>query len=107
MIGGNVKATLEKLTTNKNEIGEDVPTWAEHLKIEGFLDLMSGGADFSNYNAKIQESSHVFICDYQPIDLKESECRLVINKKVYEILLIDDPMELHEQLEFYLKYTGD
>jgi hypothetical protein len=31
---------------------------------------------------------------------------MVINDKVYDIMVIDDPMELHEQLEIYLKYTG-
>ena len=31
---------------------------------------------------------------------------MVIGGKVYEVMLIDDPMELHEQLEIYLKYTG-
>jgi hypothetical protein len=31
---------------------------------------------------------------------------MVINGKTYDILLIDNPMELGSQLEFYLKFTG-
>ena len=33
-------------------------------------------------------------------------CPTVIGGKVYDVLLIDDPMELHKQLEISLKFTG-
>lgn len=107
MIGGNKLATLEIKTTKNNSIGEPVDTWTPYTVLKGFLDLMSGGADYQNYNAKIQESTHVFIGDYVPINLQESECRLVVDGKPYEITLIDNPMELNKHIEIYLKYTGD
>ena len=47
-----------------------------------------------------------FICDYVELNFTSENTRVVINSVVYEIMLIDDPMELHEQLEIYLKYTG-
>ena len=61
-------------------------------------------------NAKIQESTHVFIADYVSLDsrITAETSRMVINGKRYEILLIDNPMEMGSgsQLEFYLKFTG-
>lgn len=52
--------------------------------------------------------SHVFISDYTAIGshISAENCRLLINSKVYDVVFIDNPMELNRQLEFYLKYTG-
>lgn len=105
---GNLTATLEVKKITKNEIGEGVESWEVFDTLKGWLDFQNGSADFVNYNAKIQESTHVFICDYDKnINLEESECRLTINDKYYFVLLIDNPMELNYHYEFYLKYTGD
>lgn len=106
-VNGNITALLEVKTTAKNDIGEGVQTWTTLKSLVGWLDLTNGSADYQNYNAKIQESTHMFICDYQPLNVEESECRLTIANKHYEILLIDNPMELNYQLEIYLKYVGD
>lgn len=108
-IGGNITAFLQlKTGTVRNEIGEAVPQWTTLHTISGFLDLSSGDSRYSTYDAKIQESTHVFICDYLALDerIKAENSRLILNGKTYDIMLIDDPMELHRQLEFYLKYTG-
>lgn len=107
MIGGNKQATLQVKTIAKNKIGESVESYEDFHVFVGWLDFLSGGASTDNYNAMIQESTHVFVCDYFPLSLQESECRLVVDNKAYEVTLIDNPMELNEQLEFYLKYTGD
>lgn len=106
MIGGNVTALLQVKTTSKNSIGESKDSWAIVKNIVGFLDFMSGEAGYTSYNAKVEESTHVFICDYQLIEYEESEVRFVIDNKTYEITFIDDPMGLHKHLEFYLKYLG-
>lgn len=106
-LNGNIYALLEVKTTPTNEIGEGVEVWQPLKMLYGWLDLSNGSADYQNYNAKIQESTHIFICDYHSLDVEESECRLTISGKPYEILLIDNPMELNYQLEFYLKYVGD
>lgn len=107
MIGGNKVATIEVKTTENNSIGEPIESWEPKMRVVGFLDFMSGASDFQNYNAKIQESTHVFIGDYVPISLQESECRLVVDGLPYEITMIDNPMELNRQIEIYLKYVGD
>lgn len=107
-IGGNVQMKIQvKTVTTKNAIGEQVPAWSDAKTMTGWLDLMSGTSGYSAYNAKIQDSTHMFLCDFTPIPGIEAEnARAVIGSNTYDILLIDNPMELSEQLEIYLKYTG-
>ena len=109
-IGGNIKAIIQVCTTMVNDIGEHVQSWTDAQTITGWIDLSSGEARFTTYNAKIQESTHVFISDYVPLDsrIRAETSRMVINGKRYDVLLIDNPMELGtgSQLEFYLKFTG-
>lgn len=110
MIGGNTAVTIQiKNNSQKNEIGERVPAWESVQSIEGWLDLSSGDSSYTTYNTKIPESTHVFIADYEELDkrIKAENSRLVDEDGlVYDIVLIDDPMKMHRQLEFYLKFTG-
>ena len=109
-IGGNTKAFIQVFTSADNEIGENVKTWADVQSIKGWLDLQSGDSRNTTFNAKIQESTHIFIADYVALDkrITAESARLVINSKRYDILLIDNPMELQRgsHLEFYLRFTG-
>ena len=109
-IGGNTKAIIQVFTTSKNEIGEMVKGWTDAQTIKGWLDLQSGDSRNTTFNAKIQESTHIFIADYVPLDsrITAEGARMVINGKRYDILLIDNPMEMQSgsQLEFYLRFTG-
>ena len=104
-IGGNTTAVIQQRTTAKNEYGESVQTWNDVQSISGFLDMLSGNADYT-YNAKIVESTHVFVCDYYTLLVNAENGRMIINDGVYEIAYIDDPMGLHYQLEIFLKYIG-
>lgn len=134
MIGGNIEAVIQlKTSTTKNQIGERIPQWEDVVKLKGFLDLSAGDSKYTTYNAKIQESTHIFICDYanivalgtewqwdeidflnsfintkseETIQIISENSRLIINGKTYDVMLIDDPMGLHKHLEIYLKYTG-
>jgi len=108
MIGGNVTATIQIQTVTKNEIAEAVPTWQTVQTLWGWLDLMSGNAKIEAYSAKIQESTHIFIGDYVALDnrITSENSRMLVNGKVYQITLLDNPMELNRQWEIYLKYTG-
>lgn len=109
-IGGNIKAVIQTYTVTKNEIGEQVKSWTDRQTLKGWLDLQSGEARYSTYNAKIQESTHIFIADYVPLaaGIQAENSRMTINGKRYDILLIDNPMEMGSgsQLEIYLKFTG-
>ena len=117
MIGGNLIAMLQIKATTKDDIGEPIEEWVDVISFKGFLDLQSGDCKYNTYNSKIQESTHIFLCDYKPIpatfDVKgvnipisAENARMVANSKRYDVLLIDNPMELNQHLEIYLKFTG-
>lgn len=109
-IGGNITAVIQTQTVTKNEYFEDIPVWTDAVTLKGWLDLESGDSKYSTFNAKLQESTHVFISDYVPLaeSIQAENSRMVINGKRYDIMLIDNPMEMGSgsQLEIYLKYTG-
>lgn len=109
-IGGNTTATIQVSTATVNAIGESVETWADVQTLRGWLDLSAGSTAYTTYLAKIQESTHLFICDYVPLNpaITAETARMKTNGKVYDITYIDNPMEMGSgsQLEIYLKYTG-
>lgn len=109
-IGGNVTAIIQTSETTVNEIGEQVHHWTDAATLSGWLDLSGGDSKYGVYNAKVQDSTHVFVADYQalPAGLTAENCRLVCRGKRYDVLLIDNPMEMGSgsQLEIYLKFTG-
>lgn len=134
MIGGNTKAIIQlKTSTTKNSIGEKISQWEDVVELKGFLDLSAGDSKYTTYSAKIQESTHIFICDYlnivalgtewlwdemdflnsfineksaETIQLISENSRMTINGRTYDVMLIDNPMNLNRHLEIYLKYTG-
>lgn len=107
MIDGNITAELQQKRSKKNVIGENIPEWKTVLSITGFLDLQAGDSKYTSFSAKIQESTHVFIADYVDLTAYSPESgRMLIGGKSYDVMLFDDPMELHEHIEIYLKYTG-
>lgn len=107
-IGGNTTAELQIKSTTLNEIGERIPSWETVNTLRGFLDLQSGDSRYTNHYAKIEESTHVFVCDYVELNSRvvTENSRLLINGKTYDVTLIDDPMGLHYQLEIFLRLTG-
>ena len=109
-IGGNITAKIQTATITTNAIGEQVKTWADAQTLKGWLDISSGDSKYTTFNAKIQESTHMFIADYTALNsgISAETARMVINNKIYDILLIDNPMEMGSgsQLEIYLKFTG-
>lgn len=109
-IGGNINAVIQVKDAVKNAIGEQVKEWTDVQTLRGWLDLSAGKSGYSSFHAKIQESTHIFIGDYVPLDsrITAENSRMVINGNVYDIMLLDNPMELKSgsQWEIYLKYTG-
>lgn len=114
---GNTTALLQVKTTTKDKIGAAVPSWVTVVELQGFLDYQSGDARIGSFNAKIQETTHIFICDFKPIpnevviegkkyNVNSENSHMVIDSQEYNVLHIDDPMNLHRHLEIYLKYTG-
>lgn len=117
-IGGNTQAFLQvKQKGAKNSIGAQESEWANGMRLHGWLDLSSGDSKHTVFSAKVQESTHIFLCDYRSLIYKAEEqgevvqitsdnARMVIEGLVYEILLIDDPMNMHEHFEIYLRFIG-
>lgn len=106
---------LQLKTTKKNEIGEAVAEWEDSFSLVGWLGLQSGDSKYTNFSAKIEESTHVFLCDYDPevyeLTIPDEDgitpiVRAVIKGMVYDVLLIDNPDEMNEQLELYLRKAG-
>jgi hypothetical protein len=107
-IGGNITGCFQTCTTAKNEIGESEKKWEDAVKHIGWLDLQSGESKYSSFHAKLEESTHIFLCDYKAelYALAKSDVRAIFKGFVYDVLLIDNPMELNEQLEIYLRKVG-
>ena len=109
-IGGNITAVIQTYTVTQNEYFEDIPAWTDAVTLKGWLDLQAGDSKYTTFSAKLQESTHIFIADYVPLpdNIQAENSRMIINGKRYDIMLIDNPMEMGSasQLEIYLKYTG-
>ena len=107
-IGGNITGRFQTCTTVKNEIGEGSKAWQDVVEHIGWLDMQSGDSKYTNFNAKLEESTHIFVCDYNAAlyALADSDVRAIFKGFVYDVLLIDNPMEMNEQLEIYLRKVG-
>lgn len=107
MIGGNTKALLqEQREIGTNDIGESVQEWVTLIELKGFLDFQGQSTNRNTYNSKLEESTDLFICDYKNFNKEAENKRMLIDNKVYDVMFIDDPMNLHQHLEIYLKYLG-
>ena len=108
-IGGNITGTIRtKKKVGKNKIGEAIVEWTDKFTHKGWLDMQSADSRRNTYNSKIEESTHVFICDFHSgiYALADQDTRMVIKGNEYDVKFIDNPMEMDEQLEIYLKKVG-
>lgn len=112
-IGGNIDCVLKIENVTTTAIGEKVKGWEDLLTLHGFLDLMNDGKDYATYNKAMEDSTHVFICDYVSIvksdgkEAKATELKATIDGEDYDVTYIDDPMGLHKHLEIFLRRVGD
>ena len=107
MIGGNASAILQIKSNSKNAFGEINKDWYDYQNLVGFLDFTSGDGSYkSNFKGDVEETTHIFLCDYVELSVETTQCRMIIDDKIYDVLMIDDPMGLHQHLEIMLKYNG-
>lgn len=113
-MGGNTVCELKiKSGSSVNEIGERIVTENLYIALTGYLDFSNGDSKYVTYNAKIQESTHVFVCDYVELPLvdgrkvKATDLKAYINGDVFDVMILDNPMELNKHLEIYLKFVGE
>ena len=98
----------KKRISTVNAIGEREKPWIDAVSFSGVLGLQSGDSKYSNFNAKIEESTHILVCDYNSkiYALKDKDTRVICKGRMYDVLLIDNPDELDYQLEIYLRFVG-
>ena len=107
MIGGNISAVLQVKTSSKNAYGGLINEWQPVTTIKGFLDFVGGDGSYkSAYKGAVEETTHLFICDYLKLNNEATRCRLIIDNNIYSVLMIDNPMGLNQHLEIMLKYNG-
>lgn len=115
-IGGNREAVIQIKRVVRDEIGAHGTEYVDVIGLMGWLDLLDGDSKHLSYGTKLQESTHVFLCDYRrlkyqedgrpEIDITPENSRMTVDGEIYEVMLYDDPMGMHEHLEIYLKHTG-
>lgn len=93
------------ITKKDNGIGGHIETERELFRIQGYLDLVTGDETNTN-NAFIQESSHILISDYRE-DISNKNWIIDSKNNRYDIVLVDDPVSMHDHLEIYLKFIGE
>ncbi|CAG9359091.1 head-tail adaptor protein [Clostridium perfringens] len=101
--------SVMKLIKKDNGIGGKVEKENEVFKIQGFLDLAQGfgaNGENSNLNSFLQESTHILITDYRE-DISNKNWIIDSKGNRYNIVLVDDPVSMHNHLEIYLKFVGD
>lgn len=109
MVGGNVPADVMRERKTKDAKGLYVSGEPERVMgLKGWLDYQAGQASHLAYQAKTDDTTHVFLCDYDEAyaGLKTDGLYLEVSGRKYEVLLIDDPMGLHEHLETLLRHVG-
>ena len=107
-IGGNITGRIQTQKTTKNRIYEDVAEWQDAFSVKGWLGFQGGDQKYSTYKAKVEESTHCFLCDFHPgiYALASQNTRMIIKGFIYNVLLIDNPDEMDEQLEISLRRVG-
>lgn len=108
MIGGNVIAHVTRVTSSKNKLGvseKGAPSFV--MELPGFIDYVNGQQN-NGYKSMVEESTHIFVSDYDEsyAALSEKGLSLIVGDREYDVLLIDDPMGLHYHIETYLQYVG-
>ncbi len=107
MIGGNQTLELQQsVDGGLNDLGERMKTWQTVKRLNGFLDLLSGTSERSDM-VKLVNATHVFLADYCPVFVSPESCRAVVNGQIFDVLYLDDPMNLHDHWEIQLRMAGD
>lgn len=105
-LDGNITAELQtKIDGGLNDIGEQVTQWQTIATPTGFLDMTGQSTKYTDFAAKVADSTHVFLFDYQG-DIPAENLRMIIKGQIYDVLFVDCPMELKYHYELYLKYRG-
>lgn len=106
-IKGNISCTFYKKKSGAlNEIGEATTEWQELVSALGVLDYISGTTQ-RDYKVKLEDSTHIFICNYFELPKDENDLKASIKGIEYEVIKVDNVMEMNDHYEIYLKQLGE
>lgn len=96
-----------KLIKKDNGIGGYTEEEVEETSIKGYLDLLVGvNGENASLNAFLQETSHVLLTSYSD-KITNKNWIIDSNGNRYNIVLVDNPINLKHHLEIYLKFIGE
>ncbi|MCL1950442.1 MAG: head-tail adaptor protein [Turicibacter sp.] len=86
----NIQGTFKRKQDARTARGENEPIWTDIADIWGILDFQDEQTERISYKGKMEQSTHVFYCDYFPLEYPVHELKFICRGKEYDILLIDD-----------------
>ena len=95
-----ISATRSIFVASNPAVYGSVPTYTAGDTFKCAFDLLSGSEGLSNQK-EIAESTHYMECSYGvTLDVKD---RIIIDSSTYEIMSIDNPMNMNVCLEVLLR----
>lgn len=91
-------------TGKRNSLGQIIHDFQETVSFDGWIDFLSG-EESNNQNAITADSTHVIITFETNLEIAISD-RIRFKDKDYEVTYVDNPMELNDHLEIFLKAVG-
>lgn len=95
---------VQRFTSTDNGYGGSTQTWADHLDVEGVIDMLSGNEVIAQ-DALSRTSSHILIL-FEIVDIKRGD-RVLDNGDQYRVTYVDNPMNLDRQLEVNLLWEKE
>ncbi len=91
-------------TGKRNSLGQIIHDFQESGIFDGWIDFLSG-EESNGQNAITAESTHVIITFDTSLEISISD-RIRFKDRDYEVTYADNPMELDDHLEIFLKAVG-
>lgn len=81
-------------------------TYSKVDKVSGVIDLLSGGVSLKTMKM-VEDSTHILICGMADIQIGDYVTCNQNNKRVYEVVFVDNPMNRNHHLEVELEFLPD
>lgn len=98
MRGGHLRhsVTLQERTTDQDETGAQIETWADVATVWGAVEPLSGRELFTAQQVKAEVTAQITIRYRSGIS---ATMRIVFEGRLYNILAVIDPEERHRELQ--------
>jgi len=103
-IKGNIQGTFRRKQDVRNARGENDAIWVNVATVIGILDFNNQPqTERIKYSAKMEESTHIWFCDYFPMDIPVHELRFYCRGHEYDVLILDEVQFQGQHYEVWLK----